>query len=177
MAASPPSVAVCVRRADFPIRPRRSAPPLRRGKEDEKLGWHNPRAQPIDSTNRLKAAEAPDCSGAACPNTARSKSYSVIWRRLASNVGSARFICPRFTSPFLTTGVADGELYFGDPGDRFIAGDWGILDGVDTPVVSRPSDVTFCFRHTLTQGNADYQFSWRGARSSWLPVAGDFGLD
>ncbi len=77
----------------------------------------------------------------------------------------------------LTTGVADGDLYFGDPGDRFIAGDWGVPAGVDTPAVFRPSDVTFYFRHTLTQGNADYQFPWRGARSRWLPVAGDLGLD
>jgi len=30
----------------------------------------------------------------------------------------------------LTTGVADNEFFFGDPGDRFVAGDWGRVDGV-----------------------------------------------
>jgi hypothetical protein len=76
----------------------------------------------------------------------------------------------------LDTGVADGEIFFGDPGDRFVAGDWGTGDGKDTPGLFRPSDVTFYFRHTLTQGVADSQFTWTGAGSSWLPVAGDFGL-
>jgi parallel beta-helix repeat protein len=76
----------------------------------------------------------------------------------------------------LDTGVADGEIFFGDPGDRFVSGDWGVVDGMDTPGLFRPSDVTFYFRHTLTQGVADSQFTWTGAGSSWLPVAGDFGL-
>jgi parallel beta-helix repeat protein len=76
----------------------------------------------------------------------------------------------------LDTGVADGEIFFGDPGDRFVSGDWGVVDGKDTPGLFRPSDVTFYFRHTLTQGVADSQFTWTGAGSSWLPVAGDFGL-
>ena len=30
---------------------------------------------------------------------------------------------------------------------------------------------------TLTQGNADSQFTWTGAGMGWLPVAGDFNLD
>jgi lactocepin len=76
----------------------------------------------------------------------------------------------------LDTGVADGEIFFGDPDDRFVAGDWGVIDGTDTPGLFRPSDVTFYFRHTLTQGVADSQFTWTGAGSSWLPVAGTFGL-
>jgi parallel beta-helix repeat protein len=76
----------------------------------------------------------------------------------------------------LDTGVASGEIFFGDPGDRFVSGDWGTVDGKDTPGLFRPSDVTFYFRHTLTQGVADSQFTWTGAGSSWLPVAGDFGL-
>jgi hypothetical protein len=76
----------------------------------------------------------------------------------------------------LDTGVADGEIFFGDPGDRFVAGDWGIVNGKDTPGLFRPSDVTFYFRHTLTQGVADSSFVWTGAGTSWLPVAGAFGL-
>jgi hypothetical protein len=74
----------------------------------------------------------------------------------------------------LDTGIASGQIYFGDPGDRFLAGDWGIVDGVDTPAVFRPGDTAFYFRHTLTQGVADRQFDF--GRSSWLPVAGAFGL-
>ncbi|MEE8330653.1 MAG: hypothetical protein V3R84_02695, partial [Acidimicrobiia bacterium] len=68
------------------------------------------------------------------------------------------------------------EIFFGDPNDRFVAGDWGIVDGVDTPAIFRPGDVSFYFRHTLTQGNADSQFVWTGANAGWLPVAGAFGL-
>jgi len=49
------------------------------------------------------------------------------------------------------------------------------VDGVDPPAVFRPATTTFFFRHTNTQGNADSQFTW-GA-STWLPVAGKFGLD
>ncbi|GMQ86588.1 MAG: hypothetical protein BMS9Abin07_2172 [Acidimicrobiia bacterium] len=74
----------------------------------------------------------------------------------------------------LTTGVADDQFYFGDPGDRFVAGDWGVVDGVDTPAVYRPSNTTFYFRYTNTQGNADALVIW--GKSSWLPVAGAFGL-
>ena len=51
---------------------------------------------------------------------------------------------------------------------------WGIVDGVDTPAVFRPSDTTFYFRHTLTEGVADSQFQF--GESPWLPVAGAFGL-
>lgn len=76
----------------------------------------------------------------------------------------------------LETGVASGEIFFGDPGDRFVAGDWGRIDGKDTPGLFRPSDSTLYFRHTLTQGEADSQFTWRFADSDWLPVAGNFGF-
>lgn len=30
------------------------------------------------------------------------------------------------------------RFYFGDPGDRFVSGDCGVVDGVDTPAVFRP---------------------------------------
>ena len=79
------------------------------------------------------------------------------------------------TSP--RAGIADGQFYFGDPGDRFVAGDWGVVDGVETPGLYRPTNTTFYFRHTLTQGNADSQFVWTGAGMNWLPVSGDFKLD
>jgi hypothetical protein len=72
---------------------------------------------------------------------------------------------------------ADGEFFFGDPGDRFVAGDWGVIDGRETPGLFRPSDVTFFFRHTLTQGTADSQFTWTGADTDLIPVAGDFNLN
>lgn len=74
----------------------------------------------------------------------------------------------------LTTGVADDEIVFGDPGDRFVAGDWGVVDGKDTPSVFRPSNTTMFFRDTLTNGVADRQFG--GGDSEWVPVAGHFAL-
>jgi hypothetical protein len=52
------------------------------------------------------------------------------------------------------TGIADNQFFFGDPGDRFVAGDWGIIDGLDTRAMFRPSSTTYYFRHTNTQGNA-----------------------
>jgi hypothetical protein len=59
----------------------------------------------------------------------------------------------------LTTGIADGQFYFGDLGDRFVSGDWGVVDDEDAPGLLRASNTTFYFRHTLTQGNADSQFA------------------
>jgi hypothetical protein len=50
----------------------------------------------------------------------------------------------------LTTGDADGQFYFGDPDDRFVAGDWGVVDGADTPGLFRPLNQVFYFRHNLT---------------------------
>ncbi len=76
----------------------------------------------------------------------------------------------------LDTGVADGSIIYGDPNDRFVAGDWGVVDVVGTPAIFRPSDLTFYFRHTLTQGNADSSFLFPGSGTGWLPVAGKFGL-
>jgi hypothetical protein len=69
-------------------------------------------------------------------------------------------------------GVADHEFIFGDPGDRLMAGDW-TGDGIDTPAVFRPGDITFYFRYSNTQGTADDWFSW--GEPSFLPVAGHFG--
>jgi len=72
-----------------------------------------------------------------------------------------------------TQGNADNQFYFGDPGDRLVAGDW-TRGGMDTPALFRPSNTTTYFRHSNTQGNADDQFVW--GESTWLPVAGNFGL-
>ena len=51
-----------------------------------------------------------------------------------------------------------------------MSGDWGIVDNVDTPAVFRPSNTTFFFRHSNTQGNADESIFW--GQSNMLPVAG-----
>jgi hypothetical protein len=71
-------------------------------------------------------------------------------------------------------GNADTSFFFGVPGDRMVAGDWGIVDGTDTPAVFRPTGTTFFFRHTNALSNADSQFVW--GQAGWLPVAGTFGL-
>jgi hypothetical protein len=77
----------------------------------------------------------------------------------------------------VTSGIANGQFYFGDPGDRFVAGDWGVVEGAETPALFRPSDSRLYCRYTLTQGNADTQFTWSDAASGWLPVSGDLKLD
>jgi hypothetical protein len=45
-----------------------------------------------------------------------------------------------------------------------------VVDGTDTPAVFRPSNTTFYFRHTNTQGNADQTLTVGSA--TFLPVAG-----
>jgi hypothetical protein len=76
-----------------------------------------------------------------------------------------------------TIGFADVDYFFGIPDDRLVAGDWGVVDGVFTPAVFRPSNQTFFFRFTNTQGNADSQFVWpQPNASTWRPVSGVMGL-
>ena len=70
-------------------------------------------------------------------------------------------------------GAADHQFYFGNSGDRFVAGDW-TADGTDTVGMFRPASSTFFLRHTNTQGNADEQREW--GFFTWLPVAGAFDL-
>ncbi len=50
-----------------------------------------------------------------------------------------------------TTGVADAEFFYGNPDDRFVAGDWVVVDGVHTPGVFRPSNATFFLRDSNTR--------------------------
>lgn len=69
-------------------------------------------------------------------------------------------------------GDADTEFVFGDPGDRFVAGDWN-EDGRESPAVYRPTTRTFYFRYSNTPGNADATWSW--GQPAWIPVAGAFG--
>jgi hypothetical protein len=67
-----------------------------------------------------------------------------------------------------TTGNADNQFIFGDPGDRFVAGDW-TGNSVDSPGLFRPSDTTMYLRYENTQGNADESLE---RRSSWLASRG-----
>lgn len=71
-----------------------------------------------------------------------------------------------------TQGIADFDFFYGNPGDRVVAGAW-TGDGVSTPAVFRPGETTMYFRYTNSQGNADYEFS--AGLADWLPVAGRLG--
>jgi hypothetical protein len=82
----------------------------------------------------------------------------------------------------LTTGNAENSFFFGDPGDRFVTGDWSdaefgalAVGTPDTPAIFRPGDATFYFRDSNSQGNATAILPF-GA-PSWLPVSGDTGSD
>jgi hypothetical protein len=55
-----------------------------------------------------------------------------------------------------------------------VAGDWGVVDGVFTPAVFRPSEAKFFFRHTNTQGLADSELFF--GEGDWRPASGSFGL-
>ena len=70
-------------------------------------------------------------------------------------------------------GTADHQFIFGDPGDRFVAGDWN-GNAADSPALFRPSDCNLFFKYTNTQGNADRSFGF--GQPDWLPVAGNFSL-
>jgi hypothetical protein len=69
-------------------------------------------------------------------------------------------------------GNADLQFYFGDPGDRFVAGEWS-ADGRSSPGVFRPSTQTLYVRFTNTPGNADAVVG--GASPALIPVAGFLG--
>ena len=71
-----------------------------------------------------------------------------------------------------TTGIADNTFIYGDPGDRFVAGDWN-SNGIASPGVFRPSNTTMYLRYENSQGNADA--SWNVGMNTWLPVSGVFG--
>ena len=45
--------------------------------------------------------------------------------------------------------------------------------GIDSPALFRPSNTTWYFRYTNSQGVADETIVW--GESQWLPVAGMFG--
>ncbi|MGH8953266.1 MAG: hypothetical protein ACRDX9_17825, partial [Acidimicrobiia bacterium] len=53
-----------------------------------------------------------------------------------------------------STGVADSQFIYGDPGDKIVAGDWD-GDGDDTIGVYRPGNGIFYLRNSNSQGGAD----------------------
>jgi hypothetical protein len=69
---------------------------------------------------------------------------------------------------------AELVFYYGNPGDRPIAGDWD-CDGVDTPGLYRRSDGYVYLRNSNTAGIADLRFYFGNPGD--LPVAGDFDGD
>jgi hypothetical protein len=76
-------------------------------------------------------------------------------------------------TPAGPSGVAgtSGTLFFGQPSDRFVVGDWD-GNGVDTVGVFRPPSSTHYLRNTNTTGPGDITFDF--GSSHWLPIAGDF---
>jgi len=67
-----------------------------------------------------------------------------------------------------TTGVADSQFIYGDPGDMLVAGDWD-GNGTDTIGVYRPSNGIFYLRNSNTQGNAD-AWAYGGAYTGLAPL-------
>lgn len=82
----------------------------------------------------------------------------------------------RYSPPLgLTTGIADNDFFFGDPGDQIVTGRWAQnpTPGPDTVGIFRPSNGTFYLRFSNSQGNADVSFPY--GNSNMAAVAGDFG--
>jgi hypothetical protein len=69
-----------------------------------------------------------------------------------------------------TTGAADAEFFYGIPGDRLIAGDWGVVDGRYTMGIYRPSTQITYLRYWNSLGTANLDY-YHG-EPDWLPVAG-----
>ncbi len=74
------------------------------------------------------------------------------------------------TGPVATT---DNSFFYGIPNDRLLAADW-TDDGIDTVAIYRPQDARFYFRFSNTIGTADDELAF--GESSWVPIAGVFGL-
>jgi hypothetical protein len=56
-----------------------------------------------------------------------------------------------------STGIADNQFIYGDPGDKLVAGDWD-GDGIDTVGVYRPSTGVFFLKNSNLEGVADSSF-------------------
>lgn len=71
-------------------------------------------------------------------------------------------------------GVAptDNSFFYGNPGDRILAGDWD-GDGDDSVGIYRPSGHTFYLSLENQLGNADIVLDF--GEGTWLPTAGEFG--
>ncbi len=72
------------------------------------------------------------------------------------------------------SGHEEFSLFFGNPGDYPIMGDWN-CDGVETPGMYRQSDGYVYLRNTNTQGIADIRFFFGDPGD--VPIAGDFNGD
>ncbi|MDH3607247.1 MAG: DUF4038 domain-containing protein, partial [Acidimicrobiia bacterium] len=67
--------------------------------------------------------------------------------------------------------ATSGTLFFGQPSDRFIVGDWD-ANGNDTVGVFRPTETAFYLRNSNTTGPGDVTFAF--GQSEWLPAVGHF---
>lgn len=69
----------------------------------------------------------------------------------------------------MATGSADLEFFYGNPGDRVLAGDWD-GDGDDTIGAYRPSNGTLYINLENSSGPAD----WEGhiGQYAWVLTAG-----
>lgn len=65
--------------------------------------------------------------------------------------------------------VTTNSFFFGNPGDRFVAGDWN-GNGDETAGVFRPSELRFYFKNTNLTGFAEITLDW--GEDGWLPVTG-----
>jgi hypothetical protein len=74
----------------------------------------------------------------------------------------------------LTTGVAEADFIYGDPGDVVVAGDWD-GDGRDTVGLYRPSNAYWFIRLSNGQGVADHAIPFGLDNATVLPVVGKFG--
>jgi hypothetical protein len=65
----------------------------------------------------------------------------------------------------LTTGIADSDFFYGNPGDQIITGSWAQdpTKGPDTVGLFRPSNGRFYLRFENSQGNANVDFAYGNA--------------
>ena len=108
-----------------------------------------------------------DCDGVDTPG---------LFRPVATFVGPAGKVYLRNSN---TTGVADVEYFFGDPGDIAVPGDWD-GDGCDTVAIFRPSTGAMYVTNRLGSGNLGLgaaEMSFDIGTLDSPPLAGDFDGD
>ena len=117
------------------------------------------------TTRSFSAIRVTSRSPVTSTTTVRTPWVCIVSRRVSSTFANT-----------LTTGIADSDFFYGNPGDQIITGSWAEdpTKGPDTVGLFRPSNGRFYLRFENSQGNANVDFAYGNV--DMTGVAGDFGV-